>query len=104
MEPTYFDCACGDLNHVFRFVLDPVDGETWLEARLNPYLPWYLRAREAFAYVLGIAPKRAQFDVTILRPEDIDRLRLFADQVSEAKGRYVAHKVTREKPVTEESR
>lgn len=107
MEPIYFDCACGDLNHLFRFVLDPADGEVWLEARLNPYLPWYHRTKEAFLYVFGLRSKRTQYDVTVVRHEDIERLRLLAERVKQVRVECAvaaALRTAREKLVAEESR
>lgn len=98
MEHQYFDCQCGDFNHVFRFVLDEVDGEVWLEININPYLPWYKRVWEAVRYVFGCRPVYGHYDVTLLREEDYHRVHDLLDRSAFIK-RQKTLKGLQEKPL-----
>lgn len=80
MEIHYFDCACSDFGHVFRFVFDEKDGDVWLEAQLDPRLPWYKRLWKAVKYVFGQSSAYGHFDTTMLREEDFARLHDLLDR------------------------
>lgn len=75
METHYVDCQCTHFNHTIRFMLDPSDGELWLEVHMNYCDPWYKRAWNAVRYVFKRTKSYGHFDTTILREEDYDRLR-----------------------------
>jgi hypothetical protein len=75
-EHVYVECQCDHPDHVIRFSLDPTDGEMWMETRLNDVWPWYRRIWIAVSYVFGRCnPQRYEFDTTLLREHDYDRLR-----------------------------
>lgn len=74
MEKHYFDCQCDCNEHVVRLVLDPADGEVWIETYLSRHHPWYQRLWIALKYVFGHQSKFGAFDCTLLRPEDYERM------------------------------
>jgi hypothetical protein len=75
----YFECQCSDYNHVFRFCHDLSDNSVMLEVNINHYLPWYKRVLEAIRYVFKMDRVHGHFDVTIMRPEDMNNLALLVD-------------------------
>src|SRR2546429_459069 len=100
METHYVDCACSDFGHVFRFILDETDGDIWLEVQLNHWRPWYKRAWLALRYLFLKEPAYAgHFDTTMLRLEDHAKIKELLDRSSDLQAKYVASRVTQEKPV-----
>lgn len=83
MEQHHVECQCSDFNHIFRFTLDPEDGDLWLDVRLNYYDPWYKRIWTAIKYVFKRTSRYGDYDVTMLRPEDLPRLRELLDRASQ---------------------
>lgn len=75
LEHTWCDCQCSDFDHVFRFTLDPNDGDVLLEAHLNHYGSWWKRVWNAIRYVFKRPVAYGHYDVTMLKEEDYDRLR-----------------------------
>jgi hypothetical protein len=74
VEKHYLDCQCDCNEHVLRFVMDPGDGELWLETYLSQYHTWYERVWIALKYVFGHQSSYGAFDCTLLKPEDYGRL------------------------------
>lgn len=100
MEQHYFECQCSDFNHIFRFGLDEVDGEMWLEVNINPYLPWYKRVWEAVRYVFGRRAAYGHYDVTMLCEKDCIRLGTLLDRAIRIKLRRLkASSSPQDKPV-----
>lgn len=83
MENYYFDCQCSDFNHIFRFVLDFNDGEMWLEVHLNKFLPWYQRVWKAIKYIFNKEDGYGHYDVTIIKPEQLPKLKGIAEIAEE---------------------
>ena len=85
MQTHYFDCMCSDYGHVFRFVFDPTDGDLWLEVRLLQCDRWYRRLWKALKYVFKRpVPNCGHYDCTLVREEDIPRLRSLLDEAESA--------------------
>jgi hypothetical protein len=82
VEIHYFDCQCSDFGHVFRFVFDEQDGDTWLEVQLDQRFPWYKRVWQALKYVFGRTSRYGHFDTTMLREEDFHRLHDLLDRAA----------------------
>lgn len=81
----YFECQCSDYEHVFRFALDPKDGEVWLDVNLNHCLPWYKRVWIALRYVFKKTEAYGHYDITMLRDDDYKRLHDLLDRSSSIK-------------------
>jgi len=75
METHYFNCACSDFNHTFRFTLDTRDGDVYLDVRMNYAEPWWQRVWNAIKYVCGLDVAYGHYDCTILKDEDYNRIR-----------------------------
>lgn len=95
LEHSYFECRCTDFGHVFRLTLDPDDGDLYLDVNLDCYLPWYKRMWVAIKYVFGYHHSCASYDSTIIKYEDLPRMKDIFDrseqltrQRLEASGRY----------------
>lgn len=103
MTHHYFSCQCSDFGHIFRFVLDETDGEIWLEVNLNVWTPWYARVWHAIRFVFGFKQAYGHFDVTMLRPEDHDRLHalLYKASLIKASGACYDARKTRQLPTKE---
>lgn len=79
MQVQYFDCQCSEFGHTVRFVYDDDSyegtGELWLETRLVNWLPWYKRVWAALRYVFKVGREDGEYDTTLLKVQDYDRLR-----------------------------
>lgn len=95
METEHFDCQCSDFNHTIRFSLDRLDGDVWVDVRLNAYEPWYKRIWLGIKYVFGRPVAYGHYDVTMLKEEDYDRLRDLMNRSEIAKAAAVGR--TRER-------
>lgn len=84
----YFDCQCGDFNHVIRFLVDDHDGDVWVEVNLNSWNPWHKRLWDAVLYVFGVSSRGSHYDTTMLEPRDIQRLRELLDRCESIKLSY----------------
>lgn len=86
MERTdLFVCKCGDVSHqLILSTLDTEDDEkriVYAAFHLDNYGFWN-RVNNAVKYVLGIKHKDGDFDSLLLKVEDMDRLKLFADYLN----------------------
>lgn len=80
MDFTYFECQCTSYEHVVRFTLDPLDGETWIQVGLNYCLPWYKRVWVALLYICCIEPNMGHYAECQLRFDDFTRLHDLLDR------------------------
>lgn len=78
IERQHFDCQCTELCHSLRFTVDPTDGDVWIDVHLNR-LPWHKRLWIGIRYILGIDDRGVQYEETILRHEDYQRIRDLLD-------------------------
>lgn len=74
MVTDYVECQCSDFNHVIRFNMSELDGDVYVDVRLNHYEPWYKRAWIALKYVFKQPHAYGHYDVTLLRSEDYQKL------------------------------
>lgn len=86
MERTdLFVCKCGDVSHqLILSTLDTKEDEkriVYAAFHLDNYGFWN-RLKNAAKYVLGIKRKDGDFDNLLLKAEDMDRLKLFADYLN----------------------
>ena len=101
MESLYLDCQCSDMNHTVRFSLDDVDGDIYVEVRLNRWKPWYKRLLDGIKHVLNINVPYGHYDTTMLRDEDYVKLQQLLLRSTSIKVNSFANKgtgVTQEKP------
>jgi len=93
METHYFDCVCGQFNHVFRFTLEHDSGDLILDVQLRHWEKWYKRVWNALKYVFNKQVKYGFYDTTMLREEDYDRLRDLMKQAEIARtGAIMRHR------------
>lgn len=74
IEHQHFDCQCTELAHSLRFSVDPTDGDIWIDVHLNR-LPWHKRLWIGVKYILGVNDRGIQYEETLLRHEDYQRIR-----------------------------
>lgn len=86
-EPKYelFVCNCGDINHQFVVTVDENCGEkdVFLEVRLNRYLSFWGRLRNAIRYLLKLSPpcRFGDYDCIILNKSHIEGLERVIDEL-----------------------
>ena len=83
MERTeFFVCKCGDVSHqLVLCTLETKENEkrvVYAAFHLENYGFWN-RVKDATSYLLGINRKDGDFDDFLFKPEDMDRLKWFAD-------------------------
>jgi len=71
----YFECKCDSIEHTMRFVIDKEDKEMYIDVHLNQYRRWYETLWVGIKYIFGYKCKYGHWDVTMLKDEDILRLR-----------------------------
>lgn len=81
MKTEYFECNCSSAEHTLRFVLDEEDGELYTENHLT-VAPFFKRIWKAVKYIFGHTSRYGNYDCTLIKTEDIDRL---IDLLSKAK-------------------
>lgn len=86
MEQHHVTCQCSDFNHTFRLTFDPVDGDVYLDARLNFNDPWWKRIYNAVKYVFKRDTSYGHYDVTLLRVEEYNAIRdlLYRSELAKA--------------------
>lgn len=70
----YMECRCMSTEHLFKFYIDIEDASVCLEVHLANWLPWYKRIWRGIKYVFGYKSKFGDFDTTIMKDEDINKL------------------------------
>jgi hypothetical protein len=91
LRTEYFECSCHSADHTVRIMLDPGDideknpkhswpPEVYIEVQLGDYPNFFRRAWRGLKYVFGYKSKYGHWDTTILKHEDIPRLRNVLDQ------------------------
>jgi len=80
MEQYYFECQCSDYNHLIRFNMSELDGDVYVDVRLNHYERWYKRIWIALKYVFKKDHSYGHYDITLLREEDFHRLHDLLDR------------------------
>ena len=83
MESHHFDCQCSRFGHIVRFTVDRQDGSLYLDYKLNNYNSWYKRLKTAIMYLFGSHCE--QYDVTVFKQEDYDKLKDVINKASLAK-------------------
>lgn len=76
-----FVCECNSYEHQFIFLYDEEDNELFLSVHLSTYLNFWKRLWYAAKYVFGYKSRFGEFDNTIVRYEDLNRLKEYANKV-----------------------
>jgi len=109
MEEHYFTCQCSDFNHLVRFNLSELDGDVYVDVRLNHYERWYKRIWIAVKYIFKKPHAYGHYDCTLLRVEDypglhdlMDRSKLLVKQAEDKRVAEWALTKAQEKPAKAE--
>ena len=70
----YFDCQCGNFDHVYRIVMDNETGELHIELQFKRFGFWR-RVRKALQYVFGMHVDYGFYAETLIDPSHYDGLR-----------------------------
>lgn len=86
----YFDCQCESLTHMVRFEVSCWDDdvELLISVHLSQWRGFFGRTWLAVKYVLGFDRDSGDYDVTMLKHEDIDRLSSMIDDYRELRSKY----------------
>lgn len=81
MKYHHVNCECSDFGHMFRFVVDEDDFETWLEVQLDVQTPFHKRIWKAIKYVFGVMNSNyGRYDITCISKQSRDEIiELFTD-------------------------
>lgn len=86
MEKHYFECQCYSIDHTFRIDYDSETQECYINIQLTRYGNIFQRVWRAIRYIFGFTAKYGHWDVTLIRPEDKQKLIQILEQIPEPEG------------------
>jgi hypothetical protein len=82
----YFECECHSDDHVFKFVLDPVDGDFYLKPYLsNLATGFWKRLGLGLGYIMGRHSKYGHWDEVMLDAKATERLHRLTNEALDYK-------------------
>jgi hypothetical protein len=85
LRQEYFACECHSDEHIFKFSIDPDDGDFVLSMHMNDYRNWFGRFWEAVKYVFGHKSKYGHWDVVQLDLRAVERLHRLTNEAIDFK-------------------
>ena len=80
-EREIFICDCHSLEHIFCFWHDTDDNEVYLQTHLTNYDGFFKRLWIGIKYAFGYKSRYGHFDCTIVRPEDLQKLKDYLNKL-----------------------